>query len=40
MINPKSYLEIDEKIDREYDPKELELYGIYDDGELIYKEKV
>lgn len=40
VINPKSYLEIEEKIDREHSPKELELYGIYDDGELIYKEKL
>ena len=33
-------MEIEEKIERENEPKELELYGIYDDGELIYKEKV
>lgn len=39
VINPKGYLEIEETINRVYgNPTQLHLYGIYEDGELIYKE--
>ena len=40
VINPKGYLDIEETIIREHAPNQLSLYGIYDDGELIYKEKI
>lgn len=41
VINPKGYLEIEETVNRVHgNPNQLQLYGIYDDGELIYKEAV
>ncbi|CDW91203.1 UNKNOWN [Stylonychia lemnae] len=41
VINPKGYLEIEETINRvSGNPNQLQLYGIYDDGELIYKEAI
>lgn len=40
VINPKGYLDIEEIILREHTPTQLSLYGIYEGGELIYKEKV
>eukprot|EP00347_Sterkiella_histriomuscorum_P017591 403348751 len=41
VINPKGYLEIEETINRQHgQPNQLQLYGIYDEGELIYKEAI
>lgn len=41
VINPKGYLEIEETINRQHGaPNQLHLYGIYDDGELIYQEAI
>ena len=41
VINPKGYLDIEETVNRVHGgPNQLKLYGIYDDGELIYKEAV
>jgi hypothetical protein len=39
LHNPKGYNEIEETINRKHAPYQLQLYGIYDEGELIYKEQ-
>ncbi len=39
VLDPKSYTKIEETINRRHLPNQLTLYGIYDEGELIYKEK-
>ena len=38
VLNPKGYTDINETINRTRAPNQLQLYGIYDEGELIYKE--
>jgi len=39
LHNPRGYNEIEETIERpRHPPHQLQLYGIYDEGELIYKE--
>jgi hypothetical protein len=38
LHNPRGYNEIEETLIRQHPPYQLQLYGIYDEGELIYKE--
>jgi hypothetical protein len=38
ILQPRGYNEIEETLIRQHPPYQLQLYGIYDEGELIYKE--
>ena len=38
VLRPRDYNDIEETINRQHPPHQLQLYGIYEEGELIYKE--